>query len=311
MKAVRIHEYGGPEVVRHEEAPRPQPGPGEVLVRVEAAGVNPVDWKTRSGGGQAKKIGERFPLVLGWDLSGTVEEVGPEVEELAAGDEVFGLVRFPQPGETYAEYATAPAQELAPKPAALSHEEAAAVPLAALTAWQALFEAGRLEKNQTALVHAAAGGVGHLAVQLARWKGARVIGTASAHNADFLRSLGAEPLDYGAQPFEEAVSDVDLVLDAIGGDVLERSFSVLRRGGVLVSIRGEPDTDLARRHEVRAERVLVRPDGQQLRQIASVLEDGHVRPVVSEVLPLSEVGRAHQLSEEGHVRGKIVLRVGG
>ena len=310
MKAVRIHEYGGPEVVRHEEAPRPEPARGEVLVRVDAAGVNPVDWKTRAGGGQAKKIGERFPLVLGWDLSGTVEEVGPEVEELAAGDEVFGLVRFPQPGETYAEYATAPARELAPKPPALSHVEAAAVPLVALTAWQALFDAGRLEKDQTALVHAAAGGVGHLAVQLARWKGARVIGTASARNADFLRSLGAEPLDYGAEPFEEAVSEVDLVLDAIGGDVLERSFSVLRRGGVLVSIRGEPPSDLSQRHGVRAERVLVEPSGDQLRQIASLLEEGQVRPVVSEVLPLAEVGRAHQLSEEGHMRGKIVLRVG-
>ena len=310
MKAVRIHEYGGPDVVRYEEAPRPEPGPGEVLVRVQAAGVNPVDWKTRSGGGQADKIGDRFPMVLGWELSGTVEEIGPEVDGLVVGDEVFGLVRFPQPGETYAEYAAVPAHELAPKPPGLSHAEAAAVPLAALTAWQALFDAGGLESGQTALVHAAAGGVGHLAVQLARWKGARVIGTASAANAEFLRSLGAEPVDYADQRFEDVASDVDLVLDSLGGEVLERSFSVLRPGGVLVSIRAQPSSEQAERHGVRATRVLVEPNADELRRIASLLESGEVRPVIHEELPLSEVGRAHQLSEEGHTRGKIVLRVG-
>ena len=310
VKAVRIHEYGGPDVVRYEESPQPEPGPGEVLVRVHAAGVNPVDWKTRSGGGQADKIGDRFPMVLGWELSGTVEEIGPEVDGLVVGDEVFGLVRFPQPGETYAEYAAVPAHELAPKPPGLSHAEAAAVPLAALTAWQALFDAGGLESGQTTLVHAAAGGVGHLAVQLARWKGARVIGTASAANAEFLRSLGAEPVDYADQRFEDVASDVDLVLDSLGGEVLERSFSVLRPGGVLVSIRAQPSSEQAERHGVRATRVLVEPNADELRRIASLLESGEVRPVIHEELPLSEVGRAHQLSEEGHTRGKIVLRVG-
>ncbi|HSH58956.1 MAG TPA: NADP-dependent oxidoreductase [Acidimicrobiales bacterium] len=180
MKAARIHAYGGPEVVRYEEAPVPEPAAGEVLVRVHAAGVNPVDWKTRSGGGQADKIGEQFPLVLGWDVSGTVEEVGPDAADWAVGDEVFGLLRFPQPGQTYAEYVAAPARELAAKPRRLSHADAATMPLAALTSWQALFEVGNLEAERTALVHAAAGGVGHLAVQLARWKGARVLGTASA-----------------------------------------------------------------------------------------------------------------------------------
>lgn len=309
MKAVRIHEYGGPEVVRYEDAPDPEPGPDEVLVRVHAAGVNPVDWKTRSGGGQAKKIGEQFPLVLGWDLSGTVEQVGREVGSWTVGDEVFGLVRFPQPGATFAEYVAAPARELAAKPQALTHVEAATVPLAALTAWQALFEAGGLGPGQTVLAHAAAGGVGHLAVQLARWKGARVVGTASGGNADFLRSLGAEPVDYGKERFEDVVGDADVVLDSLGGDVMERSLLALRKGGVLVSIRDEPSEEKLEEHGVRAQRVLVRPEGQQLAEIAALIEAGEVRPVVDAELPLSEVNEAFALSEAGHIRGKIVLRV--
>lgn len=309
MKAVRIHEYGGPEVVRYEYAPDPEPGTGEVLVRAHAAGVNPVDWKTRSGGGQAKKIGEQFPLVLGWDLSGTVEQVGPEADSWTAGDEVFGLVRFPQPGATFAEYVAAPARELAAKPQALTHVEAAAVPLAALTAWQALFEAGGLGPGQTVLVHAAAGGVGHLAVQLARWKGARAVGTASGRNADFLRSLGAEPVDYSKERFEDVVSDANVVLDALGGDVMERSLLALRKGGILVSIRDEPSREKLEEHGVRAQRVLVRPEGRQLAEIAALIEAGEVRPGVDAEFPLSEVNEAFALSEAGHTRGKIVLRV--
>ncbi len=309
MKAVRIHAYGGPEVVRHEEAPRPGPGDGEVLVRVRAAGVNPVDWKTRAGGGQAAKIGERFPLVLGWDVSGTVEEVGPEVSGLSVGDDVFGLVRFPQPGQTYAEYVAAPAHELAPKPKTLSHAEAAAMPLAALTAWQALLETGGLEAGQTALIHAAAGGVGHLAVQLARWKGAWVVGTASGANVDFLRSLGADAVDYGVSRFEDSVSDVDLGLVPVDGDVIERTLAVLRPGGVLVSIRGEPSQEQAGRLGVRAARILVRPHAGQLGEISSLVDAGRIRPVVAAEFPLAEVNKAFELSEEGHVRGKVVLRV--
>jgi NADPH:quinone reductase-like Zn-dependent oxidoreductase len=309
MKAIRIHAYGGPEVVRHEDAPRPELGDDDVLVRVHAAGVNPVDWKTRAGGGQADKIGERFPLVLGWDASGTVEAVGPEAGAWAVGDEVFGLLRFPQPGQTYAEYVAAPAHDLAPKPRHLSHVEAAALPLAALTAWQALIETGGLRAKQTVLVHAAAGGVGHLAVQLARWKGARVVGTASADNADFLRSLGAEPVDYTQSRFEDAVSDVDLALVAVDGEVTDRTLGVVRRGGVLVSIRSEPSAEEAARRGVRAERILVRPHGGQLAEISALADAGHLRPVVAASLPLEEVNPAFELSETGHVRGKIVLRV--
>ncbi len=309
MKAVRIHEYGDEEVVRYEDAPRPEPAAGEVLVEVHAASVNPVDWKTRSGGGQADKIGEAFPVVLGWDLSGTVVEVGPDTSGPGVGDEVFGMPRFPQPGSTFAEYVSAPAHELALKPRTLSYVEAAALPLAGLTAWQALFEVGGLEAGQAALVHAAAGGVGHLAVQLARSKGARVVGTASGQNADFLRSLGAEPVDYRVERFEEKVSDVDLVLVAVDGDVLERSWQVLRPGGVLVSIRGEPSAEDAERHGVRAERILVHPDAGQLEQIAVRVDAGEVQPFVGAELPLAEVGKAFELSESGHTRGKIVLRV--
>lgn len=311
MKAVGIHAYGGPEVVRHEDMPRPEPSDDEVLVRVHAAGVNPVDWKTRDGGGQADRIGERFPMVLGWDVSGTVEQVGPHAGGWDVGDEVFGLVRFPQPGRTYAEYVAAPAAELAPKPSRLSHVEAAAMPLAGLTAWQALFEAGGLAQDQTVLVHAAAGGVGHLAVQLARWKGARVVGTASGANAEFLRSLGAEPIDYTQERFEEAVRDVDLVLVAVDGDICDRSLGVLRPGGVLVSIRSEPSQEEARRRGVRAERILVRPHAGQLGELSSLADAGRIRPTVSAELPLAEVEKAFELSRSGHVRGKVVLRVAG
>jgi NADPH:quinone reductase-like Zn-dependent oxidoreductase len=314
MKAVRIHTYGSQEVVRHEEVSVPVPAADEVLVRVHAASVNPVDWKTRSGGGQADKIGERFPIVLGWDVSGTVEELGsgvvdPDDDGWAVGDEVFGLLRFPQPGQTYAEYVAAPAHELAPKPSRLSHVEAAAMPLAVLTAWQALFETGALEAGHTALVHAAAGGVGHLAVQLARWKGAGVVGTASGDNADFLRSLGAAPVDYTRERFEDVVSEVDLALVAVNGDVTDRSLGVVRRGGVLVSIRSEPSQEEAERLGVRAERVLVRPHGGQLAEISSLVDAGHVRPEVAAEFPLEEVDQAFELSESGHVRGKVVLRV--
>ncbi len=309
MKAARIHAYGGLDEVRYEEAPVPEPAAGEVLVRVHAAGVNPVDWKTSSGGGQADKIGERFPLVLGWDVSGTVEEVGSDADGWAVGDEVFGLLRFPQPGQTYAEHVAAPSNELAPKPSRLSHVEAAAMPLAALTSWQALFDTGGLEPGQTALVHAAAGGVGHLAVQLARWKGARVLGTASGQNTDFLRSLGAEPVDYTSQRFEGVVGEVDLALVPVDGEVADRTLGVVHRGGVLVSIRSEPSQEEAGRLGVRAERILVRPDGDELAEISSLVDAGHVRPTVAAELPLGEVKSAFELSQTGHVRGKVVLRV--
>lgn len=308
MKAARIHSYGGPEVVRYEDAPVPEAGPGQVLVAVRASSVNPVDWKTASGSGMAKKIGERFPLVLGWDVSGVVEAVGDGVDAFGPGDEVFGLVRFPQPGEAYAEHVAAPADQLAAKPPSLNHSEAAALPMVGLTAWQALIEEAGVHEGQTVLIHAAAGGVGHVAVQLARWKGARVIGTTS-RSADLLRSLGAEVVDYTATPVEEAVSDADVVLDVLGGEAFERSLAGLRPGGTIVSLREQGAEELAAEQGQRGAYRLVRPDGAQMAELASLVEGGQLRPEVDVELPLSEVRRAFERNQEGHTRGKVVLRV--
>lgn len=325
MKAIRFHTFGGPEVLVLEDVPQPEPGEGEALVRVIAAGVNPVDWKTREGAGAAKQIAA-LPAIPGWDISGVVEALGPETPAsagasgFAAGDAVYGMVRFPQPGSAYAEMVAAPTAHLAHKPASLSHEQAAAVPLAALTAWQALIEVGPgksqltagLEAGQTVLVHAAAGGVGHLAVQLARWKGARVIGTASAQNADFVRGLGAEIcIDYRSTRLEDAVRGVDVVLDALGGESRERSWGVLKPGGVLVSLRRDLPEGAGEPHGVRAFAILVRPESEQLAAITALIDAGHVRPHVEAVYPLAQAAEAQERSRAGHVRGKLVLSTAG
>lgn len=310
MKAVRIHEFGDPSVLRYEDAPIPQPAEGEVLIRVRAAGVNPVDWKTRAGRGVAKRLEAPFPLILGWDVSGVVKEVGAGVTQFKAGDEVFGLVRFPQAGGAYAEYTAAPASHLTFKPRTLDHIHAAALPLASLTAWQALFEAAQLEAGQRVLIHAAAGGVGHIAVQLARWRGAYVIGTASTRNVEFVQQLGAsEVIDYETASFEQYVHEVDVVFDPLAGEVRERSWQVLKKGGVLVSILGEPAAGAAAAYGVRAAYVLVRPEASQLAQIAALVDEGHLKPVVDTVYPLEKAASAHEHLERGHLRGKIVLQV--
>lgn len=309
MKAVRMHRYGGPEVLVYEDVPRPGPGPGEVLVRVRAAGVNPVDWQTLKGEGAASLLGRPLPVIVGWDVAGTVEAVGPDTDGIGRGDEVFGMVRFPKEGGAYAEYVAAPAADLVLKPAALDHIRAAALPLAALTAWQALFDAADVRSGQTVLIHRAAGGVGHLAVQLAAWAGATVVGTASARNADYLRRLGAhQVVDYTTTRFEDACRDIDVVLDAVGGDTRDRSWGVLREGGILVSLRGEPSPPADTR-AVRGLGVTVHRDGGQLARIAELVEGGCVTPTVETVLPLADARRAHELSETGRTRGKIVLRV--
>ena len=308
MNAVRIHAFGGAEQLIYETAPRPVPKRGEVLIRVHAAGVNPVDWKTRQGRGVAGYL--RSPLaILGWDVSGTIAAIGPGVDSYRVGDEVFGMLRFPHMGSAYAEYATAPVTQIARKPKTLDHVHAAAVPLAALTAWQAMFDAGRLEAGQKILIHGAAGGVGHLAVQLARWKGAAVTGTASGRNSDFLRSLGADSFDYTAGRFEKSLRGFDVVLDSLGGDIAERSFPVLEKGGILVSILGGGDEVKARKLGLRSANILVRTDGGQLAEIASLIDAGELRPVVETILDLEQARQAHELSQSGRVRGKIVLRV--
>ncbi|MGW2254114.1 NADP-dependent oxidoreductase [Kitasatospora sp. NPDC001660] len=311
MRMISQETAGGPEVLRLVEAARPEPGRGEVLVRVRAAGVNPADWKTRTRGAFA--TGATPPFTVGWDVSGVVEAVGYGVTLFRPGDAVYGMPRFPHPANAYAEYVTAPARHFAPRPAGLSHVEAGALPLAALTAWQALVDTADVRPGQHVLVHAAAGGVGHLAVQIAKALGAHVTGTASTEKHDLLRSLGADELvDHRTTDFAETVRNVDVVLDPIGGANWARSLRTLRPGGTLVSI--EPLTDAfpaaeARAAGVRAVFMLVEPDHQGLREITRLVEDGRLRVIADHVFPLAEAARAHRLGERGRTTGKIVLSV--
>ena len=309
MQAVRFHSYGGPEVLVLEEVARPQAGADEVLVQVHAAGVNPIDWKVRAG--HLKDwLPHRLPLILGWDVSGVVEAVGPDVTAFKSGDAVYGMLDHMRDG-AYAEYVAARTGDLVRKPRSIDHVQAAGVPLAALTAWQSLFEVANLAPWHTVLIHAAAGGVGHFAVQFAKWKGAKVIGTASAGNATFLKELGADRvIDYRTTQFEEVVSEVDVVLDTIGGDTQERSWQVLKKGGMLVATLGISSPEAARQHGVRGEGVRVHANTAQLTQIAALIDAGDLKPAVTTMLPLAEAARAHELGQTGHVRGKIVLKVG-
>ena len=308
MKAVRIHRYGGPDALVFETAPCPRPGNGEVLIRVHATAVNPVDWKIREG--YLKDVLQhKLPLIIGWDLSGTVIETGPGVTRFRAGDEVFSRPDIMRDG-TYAEIIVVRETEVALKPKSLDHLHAAAIPLAATTAWQALFDAAGLSEGQRILIHAAAGGVGSFAVQLAKWKGAQVIGTASARNHDYLRALGAdEVIDYRTVLFEEAVRYVDVVFDTIGGDTQDRSWKVLKPGGILVSILRPPSAETASEYGVRQEFVFMQPNAAELTEIAELVDAGKLRAVVDTVLPLADARRAHQLNQMGHTRGKIVLKV--
>ncbi|BDM70740.1 NADPH:quinone reductase [Streptomyces nigrescens] len=314
MRAVVQDTFGGPEVLRVAQVARPVPLPTEVLVRVHAAGVNPVDWKTRAVGGLGV-LGDP-PFTLGWDVSGVVEEVGFGVHTLKVGDEVFGMPWFPRAASAYAEYVTAPARQFVRKPAALSHEEAAAVPLAALTAWQILVDAAEVRPGQRVLIHAAAGGVGHFAVQIARHLGAQVIGTARAGKHQWLRELGADELiDYTAVRFEDAVRDVDVVVDLVGDAVdatSTRSLDVLAPGGLLVVVPSDVSPELAARAEGRGLRTtpfLVEPDGAALAQVARLISDGALSVEVADVLPLERAADAHHLGETQRTRGKIVLKV--
>jgi NADPH:quinone reductase-like Zn-dependent oxidoreductase len=308
MQAVRFHSYGSPEVLVLEEVPRPQAGPGEVLIRVQGAGVNPLDWKVRAG--HVKEwLQHHLPLIPGWDVSGVVEAVGEGVTAFKSGDGVYGMLDFGKDG-AYAEYVVAKALDLASRPRSIHRVQAGAVPLAALTAWQSLFDIAGLSSGQSVLIHAAAGGVGHFAVQFAKWKGARVIGTASAENADFLKELGAdEVIDYRANRFEEKVREVDVVFDLIGGDTQSRSWQVLKKGGILVATLGISSPEAAREHQVRGEGIMVHPDRAQLAEIAALIDGAQVKPVVTAVLPLADAFRAHELSQRGHTRGKILLQV--
>lgn len=304
MKAVRIHEFGGPEVLKYEDIPEPHPGPDEIRVKVIAAGVNPIDWKMRRG-----LIGEMpFPLTMGLDVAGIVDTVGEGEVFFQSGEEIFAKVSIGQGG--YAEYTVVNSTQAARKPESIEFIESAAIPTAGLAAWQSLFDIAGLEKGQSIFVHGAAGGVGTFAVQFARWKGAYVIGTASGGNAQFLKSIGAdEVIDYRNQRFEDLVGNLDVVLDTVGGDTFERSWEVLKPGGFLVSTVASIPEGVPEKHGVRAKTLMTRSNGKELAQIATIIDEQQIKPIVTTVLPLKKARKAHEMSESRHTRGKIVLRI--
>ncbi|HTJ68997.1 MAG TPA: NADP-dependent oxidoreductase [Actinospica sp.] len=311
MRAIIAERPGGPEVLKPAKVERPTPGATEILVRVHAAGINPTDWKSRSGGGLA---GRTFPLILGYDVAGVVEAVGPGVTLYRPGDEVLGMPLFPHLPGAYAEYVVAPSRHFVPKPAALSFEEAAGLPLVALTAWQGLVDTGKVKPGQRVLIHAAAGGVGHVAVQIAKSLGAYVIGTASAAKHDFVRGLGAdEVIDYHEADFADVLRDqpVDVVFDPIAGDYSSRSLKVLKDGGVLVSILpvDEAAVKEAAARDIPTGFTLVEPDRLALTAIVELIEQGKLRVEIDSVYALEDAADAHRRSETGRVVGKVVLRV--
>ncbi|MGH9593560.1 MAG: NADP-dependent oxidoreductase [Bryobacteraceae bacterium] len=310
MKAIRFHEYGGPEVLKYEEAPKPEAGAGEVLVRVHATSVNPVDWKIRAG--HLRGFREYpLPFILGWDVSGVIESLGPGVTQWKAGDEVFGRPDLARPG-AYAEYIVVREGEIARKPKALDYVHAAAIPLVGLTAWQALFDVAELKAGQKVLIHAAAGGVGSLAVQFAKLKGLVVAGTASGRNQDLLKELGVDqPVNYETTRFEDVVHDADAVIDTMGGEIRTRSWNALKKGGILVALLGGPPSEEgAKALGVRQTVMWVKPNAAALTEIGELAASGRIRVLIEAVLPLEEAAKAHQMSQTERTRGKIVLKVG-
>lgn len=300
MQAVVVHEAGGPEVLKLEEAEPPEATAGEVLIRVRAASVNPVDWKTRRS-----LEPENLPAVLGRDVSGTIE--ASRDEGFSEGDEVFGFAG----SGGYAELTASPAGSIAKKPVGVGDEQAAGIPVAGSTAWGALFDVGGLQPGQTALITGAAGGVGHLAVQFAKHAEARVIGTGSSRNRDFVLGLGAdEYIDYTEQDVAETASNVDVAVDTVGAETTQAVVPTVREGGIAVTIASAPPQDVARQRGIRAELAYGRPSTELLTKIGDLVASGAVRVEISEVLPLAEVRRAHELSESGHTRGKLILTIG-
>ncbi|RSM82472.1 NADP-dependent oxidoreductase [Kibdelosporangium aridum] len=312
MRAISQNEFGGPEVLHEVDIPRPAPAPTEVLVRVVSAGINPVDAKTRAGGGMAGVLG-RPPFVLGWDVSGVVAEVGFGVHTVKPGDEVYGMPWFPRQAGGFSEYVTAPSRHFALKPSTVDFDAAAAVPLAGLTAWQILHDAAHIKAGQRVLIHAAAGGVGHFAVQFAKTAGAHVTGTASAAKHDWLRKIGAdEVIDYRSTRFEDATADQDVVIDLIGGDNAIRSVQVTSPGGIVVAVPGGVSPELAtaaQERGVSAIPFLVEPDGHALTEIAALIDAGKVHVEVEQVFPMSEIKAAHERQESGRAQGKLVVRI--
>lgn len=313
MKAIILTQPGGVENLQITEIEKPEPAKGEVLIKVKAISINPVDWKTRKGTGIYGRLKEQNPLIIGWDLSGVVESVGDDVVEFKAGDEVFGMVNFPGHGKAYADYVVAPATHLALKPANISHEEAAAATLAALTAWQVLVTYGNVQPGQKVLVHAAAGGVGHYGVQIAKHLGAYVIGTSSAAKKEIVLELGAdEHIDYTTQRFEEVVTDADLVFDTIGGENFARSLDAVKKNGWVISIPSGMSGDVeakAKAKGVNATAMLVESSAKDMRELAALLADGKLRSIIDSVYPFDKMGEAHTELEKAKATGKIIVTV--
>lgn len=315
MKAVLIDQFGGREVLRMGGVEKPEPRAGELLIRVCAAGINPVDWKIRQGL-LVGRLPHVFPLILGWDAAGIVEALGPGCTRFRAGDEVFVYGRKPVIGDgCYAEYVVIPESYASRMPKKMNFEEAASIPLACLTAWQSLFDASALKKGMTVLIHAAAGGVGGFAVQLAKSRGADVVGTASARNHDYVRSLGADlVIDYTSGDFRSAVrraypDGVDIAFDTVGGAVQAQSADVIKPGGVLVSLLAYANEAALQAKGIRTKYVFVSPNGSQLEDIRSLIDQGQLKTHLAAVLSLDQVAKAHELVESGHTRGKIVLKI--
>jgi len=309
MKAVRFHTYGKPDVLVYEDVARPEPAAGEVLVKVYATSINPIDWKIRAGHLRGFRD-YPLPFILGWDVSGVIESAGPGVTQWKPGDEVYGRPDIGRSG-AYAEYIAVKEGELARKPKSLDHVHSAAVPLAGLTAWQALFDTAGLTSGQKVLIQAAAGGVGHLAIQFAKLKGLYVAGTAGGRNQEFLKQLGCDlPINYETTRFEDVARDFDAVIESMGGEVRNRSWRVLKKGGILVALLGPPPSEEdTKAHGVRAAIIWAQTKADQLAEFAKLADSGRLRPEIAAVFPLRDAAKAHEMSETEHARGKIVLQV--
>ena len=306
MKAVVAHEYGAPEVLKFEEVPRQEPNEDEALVRVIASSVNPADPLTLSGK-YAREFGTHLPLIPGYDIAGVVEKTGANVAKLKVGDAVYGYPTF---GGGWAEYITVKEWEVAAKPKSLNFVESAAVPMGALTSWQALVDVAKLQPGQTVLIHGGSGGVGSFAIQIAKARGARVIATASTANQDLLKQLGADvAVDYTKTKFEDVAKDVDAVLDPVGKETLARSYGVVKKGGIVMSLVARPDPAEIKKRGIRGAGISVHPDAEDLAEIAQLIDAGKIKPIVTQVLPLSEAIAAQQQAATHHTRGKVVLRI--
>jgi NADPH:quinone reductase-like Zn-dependent oxidoreductase len=306
MKAVVAHEYGAPEVLKLEQVSRPQPNEDEALVRVIASGVNPADPLTLSGK-YAREFGTHLPLIPGYEIAGIVEKTGANITKLKVGDAVYGYPTF---GGGWADYVTVKEWEVAAKPKSLNFADAAAVPMGALTAWQALVDVAKLQPGQTILIHGGSGGVGSFAIQIAKARGARVIATASTANQDLLKQLGADvAVDYTKTRFEDVAKDIDAVLDPVGKETLARSYDVVKKGGIVISLVALPDRAELQKRGIHGAAMSVHPDAEDLTQIAHLIDEGKITPIVTKVLPLSEAVAAQQQAATHHTRGKVVLQI--